>query len=83
MDGLSSYLSKFRRILGDKGREKELIQEAILLHTQITVPLEAISLNNQEILLSVSPTYRTEIMMKKKKVLETLKEKELFLNGLR
>lgn len=74
MQDLSIYLKKFTLILGDKTAEKKVVQHALLLACNITLSDEHIDVRDGTIGLRLSPLQKTEIHMKRKELLQTMKE---------
>lgn len=83
MDGIAAYLDRFKRILGDKGREKDVVREIILSRTKLTIAPENISFQGDSILFDIQPSYRTELYIHREDILKDLKERGIHATQLR
>ncbi len=75
MDNLSFFLKKFQKIIGDKSEEKIAIKEAVKTFCNLDLDIKGIKIRDGNVLLSVSPVFRSEIFLKKQKILPYLKSR--------
>jgi hypothetical protein len=75
MDNLSSFLKKFQKIIGDKSEEKNTIKEALKIFCNFDIDIKDIKIKDGNVMLSTSPVFRSEIFLKKQKIISYLKTK--------
>ncbi len=83
MNPLSSYLERLRSILKDKTFEKKQIQEVIERFSGIVVDINNISIQNKTLYIKENNYIKNDLFLKKKILIENLKEKGFFIEDLR
>lgn len=82
---LSVFLEKFKKILGNDQHQKEFIIETINKNLGFDIDLkrEDLKITNNVLYLKLSPLVKGEVMMRKQKILEDFKDKNLSILEIR
>ena len=72
MFNIEKFLEKFSKNIKNTEIFKKQIQEIVLKHTQINVPLENIEIKNNIIYTNSSPAVSNKIFVHKNKILEEI-----------
>ena len=83
MNNLTSYLERFKQLIGDKKEEKESLQRILMQICCVNVSIDHIAIKEGVALITVSPIEKTELLLKKKEILSLCKEKNLFIIDFR
>jgi hypothetical protein len=77
LHSLSKYLERFKKLQPPKEYKKERIQEIIKEKSGVLVDKEKINLKGTLLHLTVSPLYKTEILLHQEEILKSLEEERL------
>ena len=83
MFNISQFLEKFKRFETSEIGTRETIAQALKEIVGINVPLESITYKNAVITLSVEGMVRSELYIKKQKILEMLQKSMVHLKDIR
>lgn len=72
---IKDLLSKFSKILSSGEVKKQIIKEALFEVLNIEIKTDNIKIKNNIVYLNIKPLYKNEILIKKEKIFEKLKEK--------
>jgi hypothetical protein len=80
---IKDYLEKFKIILKEKDENIDLIINVIYQHINFKLNKNNITIKNNIIFIKTSPIIRNEIFIKKQDILNSFKEKSIFLKDIR
>jgi len=80
--GIKNLLNKFHKRLLDKRSTEEALIDILGNLTEIKLSTESISYKNKKIHIKARNLIKTEIMLKKEKILFLLKEKGFFVDDI-
>jgi len=75
MEGISSFLERFKGLLFSASETRRILAEEILKLTGVSIPPESIDIKETKAHIKTSPLIRGEILMNKEKILQAVKEK--------
>lgn len=74
---LTSFLDKFKKILGESVLQKEIIIASLKKETGRSIEKQDIKISKNIVYINASPLFKNEILMRKEKILKYLKEENL------
>ncbi len=83
MKSIGNFFEKFKKIISDSEEGKKVLAEAIHGETGINISLEKIKIKDKIAYVSTSPVVKSEIVLKKEKILSRLAGKTFSLTDIR
>jgi len=83
MDRLNGLLARYQKLFKDKQLAAGLIVAAIKKQTGLVIASEEIRLKEGILFFKTKPKYKLEIILKKKKILDRLKEQGIKIFDLK
>jgi len=77
MENLATYLQKFRRLISSNEEKTKIISEEIFKITNIQIPTNNILLKEKTITIETKAIIKSEIFIKKEKIINAIKERGL------
>ncbi len=74
---IGSYLESIRKKINEKFAYKDIVVEIIITTTGVTITRDAIKHKNNIIFIDAHPLIKSEIILRKEKILTLLHEKKL------
>lgn len=74
---IDAFLDKFKKAIGFSGLEKEIVLDLIKKEFGISLEKEDVRIFKKIIYLNISPVFKNEILIRKDKILKSLKEKNI------
>ncbi|MBU6430856.1 MAG: hypothetical protein KGJ58_01050 [Patescibacteria group bacterium] len=82
MFNVSIYLDKFKTISSKKDFFKESVAISLKKNLEIDIDKKNIEIRNSILYLKINPTVKNELFMKKKYIIDELKEKNISINDI-
>lgn len=77
MENLAAYLQKFKRLISSNEEKTKIISEEIFKITSIQIPTNDIVLREGTIIINTKPIIKSEVFIKKEKIIKAIKERGL------
>lgn len=81
--GIKNLLNKFHKRLLEKKNTEETFCEILKDTAGILLPVESVSYKNKKIIITARSLIKTEVMLKKEKILTLLKERGFLVEDIR
>jgi len=83
MKSISDLLSKFSRLIKDSADKLETIRQTVQENTGIDLPVSAIKKQNSTLFISAHPAIKSEIALRKEKIISDLKSQKIIISDIR
>ena len=80
---ITSFLDKFKKILGDSGAQKDSLIKILKEEIGIELEKDKITISKSIASISASPILKNEILMRKQKILTKLKDSGLNISDIK
>lgn len=79
MLNITNFFEKFKKIEKGSRDKQNVVIDIVKKHTKIELSVPMFEIKEESVRFKCSPVFRNEIMMKKDKIEEDLKEQKIYL----